>query len=68
MYTELAGISRWKARMTHGLLSGLWVIFSMAGLAIVERHKFSQALPLFTTCGHSLPHFLLSSSGWCTST
>jgi cytochrome b561 len=49
VYNALPGLSRWKARAVHGTLSTLWVVLSVAGLVVVEQHKLSQDVPLFTT-------------------
>jgi hypothetical protein len=49
VYNALPGLSRWKARAVHGTLSTLWVILSVAGLVVVEQHKLSRDVPLFTT-------------------
>ncbi len=51
VYTAFAGLSRNKARVVHGLLSGVWVCLSIAGLGIIEQVKQETGKPRY----HSYP-------------
>jgi len=47
VYTAFAGLSRNKARVVHGLLSGVWVCLSIAGLGIIEQVKQETGKPRY---------------------
>jgi hypothetical protein len=51
VYTAFAGLSRNKARVVHGILSGVWVCLSIAGLGIIEQVKQETGKPRY----HSYP-------------